>query len=752
MPFPFRILCDLLERLERHSRRSSGVDRIQETDQLTILTWFEKYNATISRQGPEAAAFLSCLFPERRPDRIFGLQERQLEKIIQRAQCLGSSRMTDIRRLITNNGVDFASSVERVMATTDCEPRVGPEAILEEIDDVLDQVAALSSFSSASLREKVTKKHGRLSRADDLLAKIFRVLRSSECKWMIRMISKNYSPVRVPETLVMSRFHFLLPDLLRFQNSIPAAVELLGSPTIRHMPNQPAVDTCTDLKEVASNALEPQVGIMTARTTYEKARSIRHCCQLAGPRWMSVERKYDGEYCQIHIDLNRPRAGIKIFSKSGRDSTSDRVGIHRALRDSLEIGTAGCKIKKRCILEGELLVWNDDKGRIEPFHRIRSHVKRSGRFLGAAQDSPVESNENLMIVFYDILVLDDIVYGLAIHDERRKMLESLVRRIPGRSDIASREIIDFSSFDAAEQLNETFARAITQRWEGLVLKGCDNPYFSFNGSRPFIKLKKDYIPGLGDTADFAIVGGRRDARDETELGVGSLWWTSFYIGCIENKDEVCRFNSKPRFRIIDTIDRHGISKENITYLNRHGYFTRAPFAKSIPEFDILCESARRLQSVELFRRPFVVEVVGAGFDKPANVGYFTLRFPRVLKVHEDRSFRDTVGFEELQGTAQRCLEIADDGEEEEKRWLGRLRGYEPVADRSRTSSPSDDAVSIAAICAGRQSTWRQEKSGTVDASRSLDDTSLGASKRKMAPEAAWHGNSTAKRAKVATGL
>jgi DNA ligase-4 len=332
------------------------------------------------------------------------------------------------------------------------------------------------------------------------------------------------------------------------------------------------------------------------------------------------------------------------------------------------------------------------------------------------------------------------------------MLESLVRRIPGRSDIGSREIIEFSSFDAAEQLNETFARAITQRWEGLVLKGCDNPYFSFIGSRPFIKLKKDYIPGLGDTADFAIVGGRRNARDETELGIGSLWWTSFYIGCVENKDEVCRFNSKPRFRIIDTIDRHGISKENITYLNRHGYFTRAPFAKSIPEFDILCESARRLQPVELFRRPFVVEVVGAGFDKPANVGYFTLRFPRVLKVHEDRSFRDTVSFEELQGMAQRCLEKADDGKEEEKSWLGRLRGYEPVVDRSRTSSPSDDAVSIAAICAGRQSTWRQEKSGTVDASQCLDDISLGSSKRKMAPEAAWHGNSTAKRAKVATGL
>ncbi|KAH7114682.1 hypothetical protein EDB81DRAFT_873452 [Dactylonectria macrodidyma] len=694
MPFPFRLLCDLLGRLERNARRSSSIDRIQERDTVTILAWFNEHNAIIPRRGPEAVAFLSCLFPERRPDRVFGLQERQLEGIIQRAQCLGSSRMKDLQRWKTSGGLDFASSVERVMATTDCESRAGREVTLEELDDVLDQIAASSSFSSANLRERVITKHGRSIRADEGLSKVFRVLQSSETKWMIRIISKNYSPARVPETLVMSRFHFLLPDLLRFQNSIPAAVGLLGSPTIWHMPIQPAVDTCDELKEVASTELEPQAGIMTARATHEKARSIRHCCQLAGPRRMSVERKYDGEYCQIHIDLNKSGAAIKIFSKSGRDSTSDRMGIHRALRDSLELDAAGCKIKKRCILEGELLVWNDD-GRIEPFHKIRRHVKRSGRFLGATRDSPVKSSEHLMIMFYDILLLDDIVCGLDTHDERRRRLQSLVRRIPGRTDIGSCEVIDFSSFDAAERLSDTFAQAITQRWEGFVLKGCDDPYFSFNGSKPFIKLKKDYIPGLGDTADFVIIGGRRDAGDEHELGIGSLWWTSFYIGCIDNKDEVCRFNTKPRFRIIDMIDRHGISKENITYLNRHGYFTREPFAKSMPEFAVLLEPTRRLQPVELFKHPFVVEVVGAGFDKPANVSYFALRFPRVLKVHEDRSFRDTISFEELQEMAQRCLEIPDDGEQEEKSWLRRLRGYEHLVDRSRTSSPSDDACADA---------------------------------------------------------
>jgi DNA ligase 4 len=65
---------------------------------------------------------------------------------------------------------------------------------------------------------------------------------------------------------------------------------------------------------------------------------------------------YDGEYCQIHIDLSRASDSIKIFSKSGKDSTIDRIGLHRALRDSLGLDTADCRIKRLCILEGELLI------------------------------------------------------------------------------------------------------------------------------------------------------------------------------------------------------------------------------------------------------------------------------------------------------------------------------------------------------------------------------------------------------------
>jgi hypothetical protein len=55
-----------------------------------------------------------------------------------------------------------------------------------------------------------------------------------------------------------------------------------------------------------------------------------------------------------------------------------------------------------------------------------------------------------------------------------------------------------------------------------VLKACNDPYISFHTDSHFIKLKKDYIVGLVDDVDLAIVGGSRDVRDEPSLGMGKL--------------------------------------------------------------------------------------------------------------------------------------------------------------------------------------------------------------------------------------
>lgn len=92
--------------------------------------------------------------------------------------------------------------------------------------------------------------------------------------------------------------------------------------------------------------------------------------------------------------------------------------------------------------------------------------------------------------------------------ERREILESIITIIPGSSILASRAPIDMKRNSGAEELRGVFSRAIANLEEGLVLKSDSSSYNNFR--KPWVKLKKDYIPGLGDTLDLAIVGAGWD--------------------------------------------------------------------------------------------------------------------------------------------------------------------------------------------------------------------------------------------------
>jgi len=58
--------------------------------------------------------------------------------------------MKDLQSWRTSDGMDFASCVEHVMAATDPEHRPSPNVTLEKLDEILDRIAATSSFHPSS--------------------------------------------------------------------------------------------------------------------------------------------------------------------------------------------------------------------------------------------------------------------------------------------------------------------------------------------------------------------------------------------------------------------------------------------------------------------------------------------------------------------------------------------------------------------------------------------------------------------------
>jgi DNA ligase-4 len=227
--------------------------------------------------------------------------------------------------------------------------------MIQDINNTLNRVAASCIFSSPNHRG-AAQPGSRDFRTS--LVRAFRRLCSVEAKWLVRLLLKDLRPAVIPVPLTLRLFHFLLPDLLRARNTLSDTLALLQSAAFHQTPANLSGESENSSREAVWPEVKPRVGTMVGLPIFEKARSIKHYCYLVRHRKISVERKYNREYYQIHIQRHHTKYDISIFSRSGRDSTQDRVGLHKNIKESLGLGTIQYQFQRQCILAGELLVWN----------------------------------------------------------------------------------------------------------------------------------------------------------------------------------------------------------------------------------------------------------------------------------------------------------------------------------------------------------------------------------------------------------
>lgn len=292
-----------------------------------------------------------------------------------------------------------------------------------------------------------------------------------------------------------------------------------------------------------------------------------------------------------------------------------------------------------------------------------------------------------MLIYYDVMLLDDEPVLKKSHKRRRGILEKLVTCIRGRAKLATRRGLDASN--DPNQLLKFMAQAFNNGWEGLVLKPVKEPYFHVYNQQPkhqyascWIKLKKDYIAGLGDTADFAVFGAGYNNAEAVRLGNPSFKFTHFHLGCLKNKRDVIGKGAKPVVTIFAALNQ-SIKPHDVKTLNQVGQFrVLMPGTKEAEEQCVLDIQRGVPPMSVIFKKPFVFEVLGSGFDKAPDQGFFTLRFPRVLKVHWDRYWKETVGFDELQQMADEAKKASSgDISTEVRNWVQKLK----QADRGKTS-------------------------------------------------------------------
>jgi ATP dependent DNA ligase domain len=151
---------------------------------------------------------------------------------------------------------------------------------------------------------------------------------------------------------------------------------------------------------------------------------------------------------------------------------------------------------------------------------------------------------NLKVVFFDLLVVDHTVLVDEPYAARISHLSHILYPDNDTASLPQRFHMNLRPLDSAiKVLRRHYAKAISLREEGFVLKPANSPYADHHG---WIKLKKDYIPGLGDTYDFCIVGaGYENTRAGENRELNGLRYNTFHVGLLENKDEVLAVVPRP---------------------------------------------------------------------------------------------------------------------------------------------------------------------------------------------------------------
>lgn len=209
---------------------------------------------------------LSALFPHRRKDRVYGLQTALLAKKLTKLLNFNHGQRALFDGWRTGKHGDLGVYVERAMKPWDGTFLSRHSVSINRVDRLLTQLAAKYRFSDAAIRSQ----RDWYTKTDTELKEIFMRLESWEAKWLVRLVLRDYCTVTLDENYFFQQYHFLLPDLLMFQNNFDAVFGMLRG-ELNSYPAVPGKSDEGSLRARASQKLTPVIGVKVGRPNFKKA-------------------------------------------------------------------------------------------------------------------------------------------------------------------------------------------------------------------------------------------------------------------------------------------------------------------------------------------------------------------------------------------------------------------------------------------------------------------------------------------------
>lgn len=335
----------------------------------------------------------------------------------------------------------------------------------------------------------------------------------------------------------------------------------------------------------------------------QPSKGVEEVLKKFGDHKFTCEFKYDGERAQVH----RSDSGKTfVFSRNQENTAGKYPDVLREIDDYIKPET------KSFILDCECVAWDVQEKRILPFQVLSTRKRK------AAEDDEIKVK--VCLFAFDLLHLNDKSLIKMPLLERRKILRESFDEVPGKFMFAqSRDV------DELEEIQEVLDEAVKSQCEGLMVKALDSTYEIAKRSQYWLKLKKDYLEGIGDTIDAVVIGA------DYGKGKRTGHYGNFLMACYDDENEeyqtVCKLGTG--FKDED-LENHTNSLKQHIIERPKSYYVYDDSLKP----DVWFEPAQvwEIKCADLSLSPVHRAALGVLEDKKG----ISLRFPRYLRIRDDK--------------------------------------------------------------------------------------------------------------------
>ncbi|PYH43138.1 DNA ligase (ATP) CDC9 [Aspergillus saccharolyticus JOP 1030-1] len=373
-----------------------------------------------------------------------------------------------------------------------------------------------------------------------------------------------------------------------------------------------------------------QPGIPIKPMLAKPTKSITEVLDRFEGKDFTCEYKYDGERAQIHyvapnsIDqypgaratLQSDSKGLSsIFSRNSEDLSKKYPDVLAKLNTWVKDGVTSF------VLDCETVAWDTVNKKVLPFQQLMTRKRKDVK----AEDVKVK----VCVFAFDLLFLNGEPTVKKSLRERRELLHESFQTVEGEFQFAQ-----YGNTNVVDEIQNLLDDSVKASCEGLMVKMLDTEesgYEPSKRSRNWLKVKKDYLSGVGDSLDLVVLGAYHGRGKRTS--VYGAFLLAAYNTSTQTYETVCNIGTG--FSEADLEELHK-QLSPIVIDRPKPFYSHSTVPKDQPDVWFEPRFVWEVKTADLTLSPRYKAAADEFAGSTGGGKGISLRFPRFIKGRDDK--------------------------------------------------------------------------------------------------------------------